>query len=133
MKKKDYSFIWFRDRTLPGGRFPLWRKAEQMKITAEKNELMRAITTVMKAVPSKTTMSILYCILIDATVDTIRFTGNDTELGIETAVDGVIEERGLVCLEAKLFSEIIRKLPNEEVTIASLRRFHPWTGKIRSS
>ena len=93
-----------------------------MKITAEKNELMRAITTVMKAVPSKTTMSILYCILIDATVDTIRFTGNDTELGIETAVDGVIEERGLVCLEAKLFSEIIRKLPNEEVTIASDER-----------
>ena len=101
----------------------MWmRKAEQMKITAEKNELMRAITTVMKAVPSKTTMSILYCILIDATVDTIRFTGNDTELGIETTVDGVIEERGLVCLEAKLFSEIIRKLPNEEVTITADER-----------
>ncbi len=88
-----------------------------MKITAAKQELVKSLGIVLKAVPSKTTMSILYCILIDATVDTIRFTGNDMELGIETQVNGTIEERGMICLDAKLLSEIIRKMPDADVTI----------------
>ncbi len=88
-----------------------------MKITAAKQELVKSLGIVLKAVPSKTTMNILYCILIDATVDTIRFTANDMELGIETIVEGRIEERGLICLDAKLLSEIIRKMPDSDVTI----------------
>lgn len=88
-----------------------------MKIIAPKQELMKSLGIVLRAVPSRTTMNILYCILIDATVDTIRFTANDMELGIETVVDGTIEERGLICLDAKIFSEIIRKMPEDDVTI----------------
>ena len=75
-----------------------------MKITAAKQELAKSLNIVLKAVPSKTTMNILYCVLIDATVDTIKLTGNDMELGIETEVKGTIEERGLICLDAKLFA-----------------------------
>ena len=41
----------------------------------------------MKAVPSKTTMPILECILMDATTNQIKFTTNDMELGIETIVE----------------------------------------------
>ena len=88
-----------------------------MKITAPKQELLKSLGIVMRAVPSRTTMSILYCILIDATVDTIRFTSNDMEMGIETVVNGTIEERGLICLDAKMFYEIIRKMPENDVTI----------------
>ncbi len=88
-----------------------------MKIIAAKQELMKSLGIVLRAVPSRTTMSILYCILIDATVDSIHFTANDTELGIETTVEGMIEERGLICLDAKIFSEIIRKMPEDDVTI----------------
>ncbi len=88
-----------------------------MRIIAPKQELMKSLGIVLRAVPTRTTMNILYCILIDATVDTIRFTANDTELGIETTVEGTIEERGLICLEAKIFSEIIRKMPDDDVTI----------------
>lgn len=88
-----------------------------MKITAAKQELAKSLNIVLKAVPSKTTMNILYCVLIDATVDTIKLTGNDMELGIETEVKGTIEERGLICLDAKLFSEIIRKMPEADITI----------------
>ena len=88
-----------------------------MKITAPKQELLKSLGIVMRAVPSRTTMSILYCILIDATVDTIRFTSNDMEMGIETVVNGSIEERGLICLDAKMFYEIIRKMPESDVTI----------------
>lgn len=73
----------------------------------------------MKAVSSKTTLPILECILITAGPDEIKFTANDMELGIETNVEGTVTERGTIALEAKLFSDIIRKLPDNEVTITS--------------
>ncbi len=90
-----------------------------MKITCSKNDLLKGVNTVMKAVPSKTTMPILECILVDASSGIIKFTANDMELGIETKVEGAILEKGIVALEAKLFSEIIRKLPDSDVTIVS--------------
>ena len=88
-----------------------------MKITASKSELIKSINIVLRAVPSKTTMNILNCILIDASVDEIRLTANDMELGIETIVQGTILQRGIICLDAKLLSEIVRKLPDAEVVI----------------
>lgn len=90
-----------------------------MKIICSKANLMKSVNIVMKAVPSKTTMPILECILIDASAGQIKFTANDMELGIETIVDGNIENKGIVALDAKLFSEIIRKLPDNDVTIES--------------
>ena len=64
-----------------------------MKLSFEKDHLMNGINIVLKAVPSKTTMPILECILIDAVSDEIKLTGNDMELGIETKVEGTILER----------------------------------------
>ena len=90
-----------------------------MKITCKKSDLLKSVMIVMKAVASKTTMPILECILIDASSKEIKFTANDMELGIETIVDGYIHEKGIVALEARLFSEIIRKLPESDVTISS--------------
>ena len=71
-------------------------------------------------------MSILECILIDADADQIKLTGNDMELGIETKVEGSILERGKIALDAKLFYEIIRKLPDGEapVIITSDNKFN---------
>ena len=73
----------------------------------------------MKAVPSKTTMPILECILIDASAGDIKFTSNDMELGIETKVEGTIIEKGIIALDAKIFSEIVRRLPENEVVITT--------------
>ncbi len=88
-----------------------------MKLTFKKADLLNGINIVLKAVPSKTTMPILECILIDASAEEIRLTGNDTELGIETKVEGTILENGKIALDAKLFSEIIRKLADSESPI----------------
>lgn len=92
-----------------------------MKLQFQKDDLVNAISIVQKAVPSKTTMSILECILIDATSNEIRLTGNDMELGIETKVEGTIFEHGKIALDAKLFSEITRRVSsqNAAVTIES--------------
>ena len=88
-----------------------------MKITCLKSDLLKGVNIVSKAVPTKTTMAILECILINASTNEITLTANDMELGIETVVKGNIEERGIVALDAKIFSEIVRKLPDNLVTI----------------
>ena len=88
-----------------------------MKIVCKKSNLVKGVSIVPKAVPSKTTMPILECILIDATTDIIRLTANDMELGIQTDIEGEILERGMIAIDAKIFSEIVRKLPDNDVII----------------
>lgn len=80
-----------------------------MKLIFTKSSLNKAVGIVMKAVPTRTTMSILECILIDASTNEIKFTANDMELGIETIVEGEIIEKGKVAIDAKIFSEIRKK------------------------
>lgn len=90
-----------------------------MKIICSKANLVKGVSIVSKAVPSRTTMPILECILIDASANEIKLTANDMELGIETVIEGEIIERGIIALDAKFFSEIVRKLPDNEVVIES--------------
>ncbi|MCR5144378.1 MAG: DNA polymerase III subunit beta [Lachnospiraceae bacterium] len=90
-----------------------------MKIICSKSELAKGVNIVSKAVPTRTTMSILECILIDASTNVIKLTANDMEIGIETTIEGTIEERGIIALDARLFGDIVRKLPDNEVVIES--------------
>ena len=88
-----------------------------MKIVCKKSNLLNGVQIVSKAVSSKTTMPILECILIDASNGEIKLTANDMELGIETIIEGDISEKGIIALDAKIFLEIVRKLPNNLITI----------------
>jgi len=88
-----------------------------MKITCTKSNFLKGVNIVMKAVSSKTTMPILECILIDATTDIIKLTANDLELGIETTIEGNVSEKGVIAIDAKIFSDIIRKLPDNDITL----------------
>ena len=88
-----------------------------MKLICSKTNLLNGVQIVSKAVPNKTTMSILECILVDATKGVITLTANDMELGIETTIEGEILEKGIIALEAKIFLEIVRKLPDNDITI----------------
>lgn len=87
-----------------------------MKLVFQKEALMNGINIVSKAIPSKTTMSILECILIDASAGEIKLTGNDTELGIETKVKGMIVEKGAIALEAKIFLTLFANFRTEKQT-----------------
>ena len=88
-----------------------------MKLICSKSNLLHGVSIVSKAVPTRTTMAILECILIDASSDEIKLIANDMELGIETIIDGEIVEGGIIALDAKIFSDIVRKLPENEVVI----------------
>lgn len=90
-----------------------------MKLICSKNNLLKSVNIALKAVPSKTTMDILNCILINASTAEIKFVTNDMELGIETTVEGEVLEKGIIALDAKIFSDIIRKLPDNDVTITT--------------
>ena len=94
-----------------------------MKFVCKKSDLSKGVNIVLKAVPSKTTMSILECILIDASSGQIKMTANDMELGIETILEGDIQEKGVIAIDAKIFSEIVRKLPDNDVTIETDSNF----------
>lgn len=88
-----------------------------MKIICNKNDLLKGVNIALRAVPVRTTMTILECILIDATEGYIKLIANDMELGIETKISGEILKPGRIAINAKFFAEYVRKLPDNEVTI----------------
>lgn len=90
-----------------------------MEIICSRASLLKSINIVMKAVPTRTTMKIMECVLIDAASQSIHFITNDMELGIDTTVDGMILEKGITAIDAKIFSEIVRKLPDNDIDIKS--------------
>lgn len=88
-----------------------------MKLLFKKSNILNGLQIVSKAVPAHTTMPILQCILIEAKDHDIKLTANDMDLGIETSIEGEILEEGMIALESKKFLEIIRKMPDGEISI----------------
>ena len=89
-----------------------------LNLTFLKNNLVAAINTAMKAVPTRTSLPILECFLLEAKYDTVTLTANDMEMAVKTTVDAEVAENGRVAVDAKIFSEIVRKLPEDEVNIS---------------
>lgn len=89
-----------------------------MNIKVEKKMLANAVNNVLKAVPGKTTMQVLNNILITAIGNEIVLVGNDLELGISSSIEGEIVEQGKTTIDARLFSEIVRKLPDGKVSLS---------------
>lgn len=89
-----------------------------MKIVCNKAELSAAISIVSKAVATRSTVAIMECILIRARGDQIGLTANNNELGIETLLNGTVLEEGMIALDAKIFSDIVRKLPDNDVYLS---------------
>ena len=89
-----------------------------MRFTCEKALLQNAITTTGRAVAVKTSIPALEGILIEA-LSSLRFTGYNLETGIRSTVDADIQEQGTLVLSARLLGEIVRKLPDEPVTVSS--------------
>ena len=89
-----------------------------MKIVCYKDKIIKAINSVVKGVASKTTMPILEGILIQTNENDIKLTCYDLELGIEYIIkDCTVAEQGATVVNAIMFSEIIRKLPDTEIKI----------------
>lgn len=89
-----------------------------MKFTCNQQTLSKALNTVSKAVSTRTTLPILKGILIKAEEDgTLTLTASDLEISIQKKVKATVEKEGSAVVISKLFNDIIRKLPNEEISI----------------
>lgn len=89
-----------------------------MKFSCNQQILSKALNTVSKAVTSRTTIPILKGILLEVDNDNnLVLSASDLDLSIEKRIEVSAEEAGAVVVSARLFSDIVRKLPNEEIQI----------------
>ena len=89
-----------------------------MKFICYKDTILKALNSVVKGVASKTTMPILEGILIQTNDNEIKLTTYDLEIGIEYTMECEIKEQGSTVVNATMFTEIIRKLPDSEINIS---------------
>ena len=80
-----------------------------MKIVCYKDNILKALNSVIKGVATKTTMPILEGIYIQTNNNELKLTTYDLELGIEYIIEAEIEEEGNTVVNATMFSEIIRR------------------------
>lgn len=90
-----------------------------MKFTCNQQILAKALNTVSKAVSNRTTIPILKGIMIKATEEgSLILTASDLEISIKKEIAADVQEPGAIVVMAKLFGDIIRKLPNEDILIS---------------
>ena len=89
-----------------------------MKFTCEKLLLLTAILTASRAAAAKSPVQLLEGLLLEAEEEKIRITGYDLKTGIVTTIPAEVEVPGGIVLNARLFGEIIRKMPGQYVTVS---------------
>lgn len=88
-----------------------------MKIICSKDKLSAAISYTQRAVSVRSTLALLDGILFESFHDEIKLTGYDMETGVEAFLPGDVLEEGSIVLNAKMLGEIVRKFPEDIVTI----------------
>src|SRR6266568_4818314 len=88
-----------------------------LKITCTKEELVRGLTLVGRAVSSRTAIQILSGILLEAGDDELRLAATDMELSLRATVSARVEGDGAVVLPGRTLVDIARLLPGDDVTI----------------
>ena len=88
-----------------------------MKFVCNQVDLTKALNTVSKAVSSRTTIPTLKGILMEVRENNLILTASDMDLTIETSIEIEDGENGSIVVPAKLFNEVIRKLPHDKVSI----------------
>ncbi len=90
-----------------------------MKFSCDKKTLSEAVFNVSLAVASKSTLIALEGILLSCKGDTLTLTGYNLDLGITKTITVTAQQEGSVVLNARLFSEILRKMPSEDISIST--------------
>ena len=96
---------------------PSPRKGSVVKLSINRTELANALSIVLKGVSTRSTLPVLSGILIEATGDKIVLQATDLELSIQYSVAALVEEEGRTVVPGKLFSEIVKNLPDAAVHV----------------
>jgi len=89
-----------------------------MKVTCEKHILQAAVAVSSRAAASKSPIPALEGLLLESGND-LRITGYDLKKGIYSNIEAEISEPGSIVLDAKLFGEMVRRMPDGLVTVSS--------------
>ncbi|MDD3930637.1 MAG: DNA polymerase III subunit beta [Eubacteriales bacterium] len=90
-----------------------------MKVICSRDRLIESISIVQKAIATRSTMPILEGILVEAG-EGLKLTGFDMEIGIDCQMEADVPEKGNFVVPARMFGDIIRKLPDDIVSIESV-------------
>ena len=90
-----------------------------MKFSCEKALLQNAVTTAGRVVASKSSILALEGVLLEGTEGGLQVSGYNLETGIVTQVEASVAQSGAIVLPARLFGEIIRKLPDDMVVVST--------------
>ncbi len=90
-----------------------------MKFSCDKQILTENISVVLKAVSPKSNYPLLEGIYIKVTQNNVKMMGNDFEIAIESNFEANTEVEGEIVLNGRMLFEIVRKLPDGIITIAS--------------
>lgn len=95
-----------------------------MNFTINRPAFISQLNNVLRAISSKTTIPILTGLKMVVDQDKITLTGSNSDITIESVIDAsnedyglVVKEPGAIVLPARFFSEIVKKLPDQQVTI----------------
>ena len=95
-----------------------------MNILCSKVELLEAVSNVQRAVSTKASLPALEGILLRAQGSTLYLAGFDMELGITTTIPAQVKEPGEIVLSAKMFGDIVRKMPSETLSLQSDNKYN---------
>lgn len=88
-----------------------------MRFSINKTELQNAISVVLKGVSTRSTLPVLSGVLLDAVADRLTLQTTDLEVSIQYSAPALIEEEGRAVVPGKLFSEIVKNLPDAAVHV----------------
>ncbi|HAN44433.1 MAG TPA: DNA polymerase III subunit beta [Ruminococcaceae bacterium] len=92
-------------------------------MTCEKQILSEAVSNVSRAVSTKSTLSALEGILLKASGGSLTLTGYDLDMGISTSIEAYVKEEGEIVLSARLFFDMIKKMPSDKITITTSEKY----------
>lgn len=95
-----------------------------MKFSIKRSIFLNQLSNVTRAIPGKSTIPILTGVKLEVAADHLTLIGSDSEISIESIIsinddlnELEIERLGSIVLPARLFNEIVRKLPTNQLTI----------------
>ncbi len=89
-----------------------------MKLVCEGINLSEAVLKVVKACAGKTTIPVMECIKLSARNDHLTLTATDGEISIQKMIKAEIYEEGDICVPGRYFSDFIKKLEGEQITLS---------------
>ena len=89
-----------------------------LRFSCEKALLQSAVNTTSRAVAAKSSIPALEGILLEGG-DTLTLSGYNMQTGIRTIVDAQVQSPGRIVLSARLFGEMIRRMPDDVIVFAA--------------